>query len=133
MSAQLPLEYADGVRAAEAWAQVLRLFDDELIAGMRLKEAAGRIGVQDASLRHKIDGGRTGHVLHAREFFLLLFTATDAQRRGVLERIADECGYALDEIVKRSPEEELADLKERVAKEFGRAGEKVVAAVEGKR
>ncbi len=133
MSGQLPLEFSDGVLAAEAWSEVLDAFNRDLIAGMRLKEAASRLGLQDGVLRHKLDAGKTGHVLHAREFFLLLFTASDSQRRTILERIARECGYAVEPLAQRTPEEELADLRERVAKEFGRAGEKVIAQAGGRR
>lgn len=119
------MEFSDGVRASDAWRRLIDAFAKDLVAGMRLKEAARRLGVEPGTLHNKLEG-KNGSVLHARELFVLLFTATDAQRDAVLDVIDEECGNVRKKRSNMTDREELEDLREKVAKRFGEAGQELV-------
>jgi len=124
MSGQTELPFLDGVRAAEQYAELLKGFDSELIAGMRLKAAAKLLGIKEGTLRNKLDG-KAGGVLHAREFFLLLFAGSHSQARGTVERIARSHNCITVDIETLTPEQKLERTRDKLSR-LGELGAQLI-------
>lgn len=125
---QLAIEFGAQHRARALWQAIARHCRD-IAEHVTIKELAYRCDVSPSLLSAAL-AERERNYLRAEWIPVFLIAANDLQRAALLSALAGTVGYQVSKARVLTPAERLAALEERVRRELGAVGERLIAEVD---